>query len=323
MPYVNSDATLADAIGPAYLAQQTGIQNDAANQEQAIKNQVAQGTAAADIAKPGLANLYQQAQTQDVGARTQAQDLANAQTSAMLPSNIQSGIAGNELKTQQDQSGKLMQLGQIAGQVASYLDNVPPPARAAAMQQLLQQNGIDPQRLGALAQGDPDMLRQFSQKTIQAAPTWQQNAFNKESDYKRDTDVANIQGATSRDVANTQQEGKLEAAKIQAETKRQLANLDQTSAVLYQKVANGTATPAERQALDSINQSRQLIRSGMPFQAGLTNQPVQSNVPPVPNTTPQQGPDLGNPGPFSGGGGGGAAQTAALRAEMIKRGLLK
>src|SRR5579859_6268292 len=115
MPYQNDMSSLADIVGPAYAAQQAGIQNDAANQIEAAKAQVAQGTVQPEIEKAGLANLFTQAQTAQQQAQTQGTTLGNIQKAGTLGSDIAATNVGNQLKISQDQVQKLNTLGQMAG----------------------------------------------------------------------------------------------------------------------------------------------------------------------------------------------------------------
>lgn len=283
--YQNDQATLADVVSPAYAAQQMGIQNDVANQEAQTTANINQATAPAKIAGAGLENLFKQAQTAQTGALTQGLDLGNAEKAGTLGSTIGATNAANQTKMTASQASGLGQLGQMAGQLAGYMDNIPGPARPAAMAQLLQSHNVDPQTLGVLASGDPDQLRQFSQKAVQASADYQ-TTFMKES----------MQGDTSRDVATIGASGKVQAADISAQArqyasdiaanaKRAAVGMGALQQQIYAKVANGTATPAERQALDSMNQVQQMTHAGSPFQSQITGTPTQANVPSVPNTS--------------------------------------
>lgn len=307
MPYQNDMSTLADVIGPAYAAQQAGISNDAANQEAQAKANVATGTQQADIDKAGLSNLFTQAQTAQSQALTQGQTLGNIEKAGTLGSTIGAENLGNQAKMGAAQLQKVGQLGQLAGQVAGYMDGIPGPARPAAMAELLHNQGIDPATLGPLASGDPDMLRNFSQKAIQASAPYQQAYMERQ-----------MQGDTARDVANTEAGAHVQGAQITADARAQVAQIagqyKQATAglgalqnQLYAKVASGTATPQERAALDSINQVQQLTRSGSPFQSAITGTPVPANVPPVPGNP-------GAPAAPTGAATGPAAEQAAKAA---------
>jgi hypothetical protein len=319
MPYQNDMSTLADVVGPAYAAMQAGIQNDATNAKTQLDLQTAQAQQPAEIQKPFLANMFQQAQTEEAQQRGLGQGLQNYAAQQTMPGAIGATNAKNQLAQTQADSGKLLQLGQLAGQVAGYMDNIPPPARQAAMSQILQQNGVDPSRLGVLANGDPDMLRSFSQKAIQASSSYQEKLMEQNMRFNEATTVAGIQGDTSRAVANIGKEGRVEAAQLQAETKKQLANMQQVAGQLYAKVAAGTASPEERAALQNMTQVMQLIRSN-PFPSSITGTNVVPSVPAIPDTTqttPTQ-PDLGK-GPLAGN----QPSPSDVEAEMRRRGLLK
>ena len=194
--YVNDAQTLADVVGPAAAANQMQTQNAAANVQQDIANQVAQGTMAADIQKPELANLFTQAQTNNENAVGLQNAVKGLTDQAEMPSAIQAGVAGNQAKVTADQVSKMNSLGQMMGQVAGVMDQVPPPARQAAMLQLLQQNNIDPQAVGPLVSGDPDMLRGASQKMIQASADYQTKLMSEGMRSQTETDVAGINAAS-------------------------------------------------------------------------------------------------------------------------------
>ena len=63
MPYQNDLMSLADVVSPAYAAGQGMQQEDLANQKQQLENERFAGQNPAEIAKPGLQNLFTQAQT--------------------------------------------------------------------------------------------------------------------------------------------------------------------------------------------------------------------------------------------------------------------
>lgn len=295
MPYVNDAQTLSDVVGPASAADALQTQQAQAQQEMAIKNQVAAGQAPADIQRPGLQNALTQAQTygqQGLGMQSNAKGLADMYAA---PSAAQAQVAGNQANMTADQAKKIGSLGQMAGQIAGQMDDVPPPARQAAMAQILQSNNIDPSQLGPLASGDPDMLRNFSQKAIQASSDFQ---------TKMATGAQEITGREN--IAGIENTGKIESTKILAgareavansnnATKQALAPLQSIIGQLTSKAASGTATPQELGILKWAQASQQLIRSGDPFQSGITGTNTQSNVPDVPqapggNTTPPQQP---------------------------------
>src|SRR5260370_14028744 len=105
MPYTNDMGTLAQVVSPAFAAGQIGMQTGLANEEQQTKNEVARGTMAADIAKPGLQNLFTQAQTgtqQGLAAQEQAKGLTATQTqpatSAATGAAAQTAFTGEHAK---------------------------------------------------------------------------------------------------------------------------------------------------------------------------------------------------------------------------------
>lgn len=321
MAYQNDLSTLADVVSPVDAAVQAGIQNRQSNESENLANQLKAGTLQADIAKPGLANVFQQAQNQKA-------QMENDATAATQPGAIAATNAGNQTKVGADQIAKVGQLGQLAGQLAGYMDQIPEASRPAAMQEFMQKQGIDPSKLGALVDGNPDNLRSFSTKMNQMSANYQTELMKENQNTARSTAVAGIQSDSRRDVANAQIEGKLAAENVKAKAREALAPLGALQREIYAKVANGTATPAERATLDSINKTQQLVRSGQPLAASITGTDVQSNVPGVPDTTPGgQGDAPVNYTPAQGGGaastGGNAPSPSDIEAEMRRRKLIK
>lgn len=318
MPYMNDLETMAKVVSPVDAAVQSGIQNAQSNQEQDIKNQIAQQTMPAEIAKPGLANQFTQAQTGVEQSIGMGNNIKNLESYKEMPGEIGAVNASNQLKMTQDQAQGLSTIGQIAGQLASVMDGVPPPARPAAMQQFLQTHHIDPAQLGPLASGDPDMLRQVSQKMIQTSSDYLTKQMTEEKHNEGSLAVAKEEGQSRENVAAKITAGREAVANTNAEVKRQLAPLQAVIGQLTAKAANGTATPQELAILKWAQQSQQLIRSGDPFQAGITGTNVNSNVPNVPNVPGAPAPTTT---PTT------TAATApdqnAIEAEMRRRGLLK
>ena len=307
-------STLASIVGGGAAAQQAGIQDDLENQANLMKNQVSQGTMAADIAKPGLQNLFTQAQTDTQQGLAQQQQAKGAEDQALVPSNIALGLSKNETQISSDKLQRMQQMGQIANQAASYMDNVPPAARPAAMNGLAQKFGIDVSQLGPLASGDPDQLRQFSHSLIQGTADYQTKMNEQELRNKGEETVEAQRAASS--LANTKElvGGRTAVAGINADAR--LKNVQAVIGQLTLKVANGTATDSDRAALKYANDTQQLIRSGNPMASQLLGIDTQGNTPGV----PQGGPQVPNTNPN--------AQTPpaagnAVEAEMRRRGLLK
>jgi hypothetical protein len=314
MPYQNDMSTLADVVSPAYAAQQMGIQNDTANAQSQLDLAIKQGQAPALMQEPGLKNLYQQAQTgytQGLGMAAQAKGIGDL---ALLPSSIQAGQAENQTKITQSHAQQLGQFGQLVGQVAGIMEQVPPAARPAAMQHILQQNNIDPNQVGPLINGDPAMLRDVSQRMVVASGAYQQMLGEQGIKGQTERDVANIHGQYG--LANTQAlvQGRQQVAETNAQAK--MAGIQQVIGQLTKKVADGTATEADRQALAYANQTQQMIRSGNPMASQLLGIPTESNVPGVPSTQPTV-PNT------SAAGGGGGLSPQDVEAAMRARGLLK
>lgn len=317
MPYQNDMSTLADVVSPAYAAQQTGIQNDTANQEAQTKLGILQQQAPALAQQPGLENLYKQAQTGLTQGQGMAAQASGIKDLALLPGNIQLGQTQQGTEITKAHVQQMGQLGQLVGQVAGVMDRVPAAARPAAMQHILQQNGIDPNSIGPLASGDPDILRDISQKMIGASGEFQKMVAEQGIKGQTERDVANIHGQYG--LANTKElvEGRKDVAQTNAQAK--LAGIQQVIGALTKKVADGTATEADRQALAYANQTQQMIRSGNPMASQLLGINTQSNVPGVPGTVGPQ-PTVPNTTPQASSGG---INPSDVEAAMRARGLIK
>jgi hypothetical protein len=312
MPYQNDMSTMADIIGPAYAAQQAGIQNDASNQEQQIKNQVAAANAPAAGQEAGLKNLFTQAQTAQQQANTQGTTLENIGKAGTLGSSINATNSGNQLKISQDQLQQMTQLGTMANAIAAQMDSIPPPARPAAMQQITQQYGIDPSKLGNMMSGDPAMLRQVSQAMIQGASGYQDQLLKNQGQ----ANVAQIGASSREDVANTRAQAQQYVADQKRQVDQMKVNIDQQIAALTTRIGSSQEQPGDKERLSFLSQQQLQVRQmqAQTTQAllGIGGTPGQAPTTPQLNiggtsSTPSTQPPAGN----------------ALEAEMRRRGLLK
>ena len=295
MPYQNDMSTLADVVGPAYAAQQAGIQNDAANQEQQMKNQVTQSTMGADIQKPYLQNLFTQAQTGAEQGIAQQQQAKGAQDQALLPSNIGAGQAKNQTEIGAAKLQQFGQMGQIANQAAGLMDNIPEAARPAAMQQLAQKYGVDVQSLGPLANGDPDMLRNFGQKMIQSSADYQTKMAVGEQTNQSRENVANIQSEGRISASENAAQARVAAAQIQSRTKELTANMNQQFSQIVARLGTPQEQPGDRDRAQTLKDTMQAVSQ---LSAQTTQQLVGQQQLPI------------NFGNLGGGDGGGNAQQA-------------
>jgi hypothetical protein len=312
MPYQNDLATLADVVSPVYAANQAGIQNEAANQKQQMENQVYQAQMPALEQEPGLKNLFTQAQTAQTSNLAQGDMLKNIETAGSLGSTINAANAGNNLKITQDQAAKLNTLGQMAGQIAGMMDNVPAPARPAMMQRILIQAGVRPDQLeslGPILSGDPDLLRHVATNITQMSPGFQQATAVEGQRAQAQRDVANITSDARVTAAEKSAQARIQAAEINRQAKQQALNFEQLAA---QRYAAGDMKGAEqlRQAAASVRQlAAQTTQSlvGVQPQFGGFDQgaPAPTATPPAATT------------------GGQAPAPGDVEAEMKRRGLLK
>lgn len=282
MPYTNNAQTLADIVGGPSAAYQSGVDQGNQDYQSQMANQVAQGQMPAEIAKPGLANAFTQAQTQNEQGVAQQNQAKGQVDTATVPGQI--GAANAKLSTEQMQAKAqgLSTVGQMAGQIAGMMDNVPGPARPAAMAQILQKYNIDPNSLGPLASGDPDQLRQFSQSAIKNSAAYMTSMDTERQRAASAQDVAGINQTGEIARANILANSGVQRAQIGADAKQRMASINQVIGQLTTKVANGTATQQDREALDYANRTLQMQKSGNPFAASLTGTDVQSNTPSVP-----------------------------------------
>lgn len=297
MAYTNDMQTLADISGSSAAAMQAGIQNDAANQEQQIKNQVAQGTMQADIAKPSLQNMYTQAQTSTQQAIGQQEQQKAQLGQATLPGAISEKGASQQANISADQAKSLGTVGPMLGQVAGMLESVPQAARPAAMAQIGQKYNIDLSQFPQEIQnGNPDVLRAIGQKATQASAAYQEQLLKGGQEFQRAVTTTGQLVGGRQGVAETNQAAKQYVADRLEETRKALAP---GMNILSQRIANHTATPDDITIYNAMQNQAQMVRGGQPFAAGITKTPVQGNVPGIPTSMGTQGGGDGQQAPVN------------------------
>lgn len=259
MPYQNDMSTLADIVGPAYAAGQAMTQDDLENQANRMKNQVAQGTMAADIAKPGLQNMFTQAQTGAEQGIAQQQQAKGAQDQALLPSSIGAGVAKNQTEISGQKLQQFQQMGTIAGQAAGLMDNIPEAARPAAMQQLAQKYGVDIQSLGPLANGDPDQLRNFQQKMVQSTGDFQTKMALEEKQAQSREAVANTQSEGRITASENAAQARVAATQIQSKTKELTANMNQQFSQIVARIGTPNEQPGDKDRAATLRDTMQAV----------------------------------------------------------------
>lgn len=215
MPYQNDMSTLAQIVSPAYAAQQAGMQNDLANESSALAN--AKSAALLPYAPmQAAANVGStQANTELTNQQATGAGLKNLFTAQTMPGDVGATNAGNQQKMTASQFSNIQTVAQGMGQVAGMLDNVPPPARPAALQQILHSMGIDPQKIPEpLLSGDPDVLRQVSSSMIQQS-----------SGFQTEMAVQGKKNEGSLAVAQTGADARVSAAEASANARIQAANI--------------------------------------------------------------------------------------------------
>jgi hypothetical protein len=305
MPYQNDMNSLADLIGGAGAAGQAMEQNDIENQKTRMENQVYQQKMPALGEEQSLKNLFTKAQTSTQEGIAQQQQAAGQQAQALLPSGIKAGQAENETKYSTQKLKQLGQVGQIAGQIAGMMDNIPEAARPAAMQGLAQKYGIDPQALGPMANGDPDMLRKFSTSIA----TSSQNYIQKIGELQQ-------QGSNAENVANIGANARTAAAEASANARVQAANITaqmRHNQQTFEQRANELAKTDPEAAQRYAQMALQLKQA----QAGITSQLVTGQGLQVPDLSTGGGQQTASPTQQ------GAPDMAGAMAEARKRGLIK
>lgn len=279
MPYQNNMGTLADVVSPAYAALQAGIQNDAANQQQQLENEKAQAALpfVGPRAQADLAAV--QANTGETQARTQGLGLANQFTQQTQPGKVAATNTGNAALQTAEQAKNLGSIGQIAGQVAGMMDGVPPPARPAAFAQVLKSYGVDASHLPQeFLTGDPDLLRNFSQKAIQAS-----------AEFQTQTGIQEQKNQGSLAVAQTGAESRVRTAELNAQARQQVAEINRQAKIqsqTFEQAAVEAEKRGDHAGAQKFYQAAQNIRQ---YAAQTTASLIGQNVP--------------NPG-FGGGEGG-------------------
>lgn len=286
--YVNDTATLAQVVGPAYAAQQAGMQ--AANQQE--QEQLANQKLQAELPYVGpeaaaRTNLTTQ-QGNLYGQEAQGKGLSNLFTQATQPGNIKATNAENQNKYTASQAQSIGLMGQIAGQLAGQLDNVPEAARPAFMQQFLTSKGLNPDDFGPLANGDPDMMRNFSQKAIQQSAQYQTEMMKQGQETERATGVATIGASARTAAAEASANARVQAAQLSAQVRQQQQTAEQAA-----------VAAAKRGDTAMANQYAQLAQNLKQAQAGITGALVGQPIQPA---FPGQAPGV----PVQTGGEGGA-----------------
>lgn len=281
--YQNDAQTLAQLVGPAYAAQQAGMQS--ANQQE--QEQLANQKLSAELPYAGPQAAAETALKQNQGALygTEAQkgNLANLFTEATQPGTIKATNAGSNVKYTAAQAESIGQVGQIAGQLAGVLDNVDPQQREQFMTNYLSSKGLNPSDFGPLASGDPDQLRNFSQKAIQASAPYQQELMKQGAETERATGVAGIQANARVTGAEATANARVQAAQISAQMRQQMQTAEQAS-----------VAAAKRGDTAMANQYAQLAQNLRQAQAGITGALVGQ---PLPQAFPGQAPGAPAPQP--------------------------
>lgn len=312
MPYTNDMATLAQVVGPAYAAQQAGIENEAQNEQELAKGQVAQATVPQEIQKATLANQLLGAQgyaEQGLGMQNQAKGLADLYAA---PSAAQAQVAGNQAKITSAHVGQLQQLGEIVGNLDQQMQGIPGPMRAAYMGRFLDsQNVTDPgiRQLAMNAASQEGGLTQLSQGLFQASNNARQAVLqeNIRGGYQLGVAQTNVAGREAVAEANAQ--ARVNVANINAQIRQQQQTFEQ-AAVAAQKRGDMQTYQQMSQLAMQMRQAQAQLNSQLLFGQGLPNPAVGGGEPTAPGA-PQQPAQGGSP------------MDDALTAEMRKRGLLK
>lgn len=302
MPYTNDMQSLADIVGPAYAAQQAGIQQDQATQEGELKNQQSAAMNPLIQQEQQSKNAETQQQTQYYGALTGNQNLKNNLETATQPGQIAATNSANGLKVTQDNVQKVQTYGQFATQLAPVLEQTPPLQRAAVAAAAMQKAGIDPEVAAPYLGEDPNVmperLRTIGQKMVQQSGKYISDMA--ETGLKEE-------GATNRTEMETT--GKLKVAQMAQDTQRYkiqrtneikqvMATTDQRIAQVSTNIANAQRVGKEPDPAD-VAQLKYLSQQKVAQSNALSAELVGGDT----VTTPAQRAG-GNVDAFAGGGGG-------------------
>jgi len=260
--YQNDVQSLASIVGPAYAAQQAGMQNENANQEAQLTNQKSLATlpfagpqAAADVAN-------KQASTGLLSAEAQKGNLANLFTEATQPGAIKTAQAEGANKYSAAQAQSIAQVGQIAGQLAGVLDQVDPQQRESFMTNYLNSKGLNPQDFGPLASGDPDQLRNFSQKAIQAGAEYQTKMGEQGLRNEGAENVARLSTEARITASENAANARVQAVRIAQQT-RQMSQTFEQAAVAAEKAGDHAGAQRYYQAAQNIRQMAAQTTAGL------------------------------------------------------------
>lgn len=303
--YQNDLSTLSQVVSPAYAAQQAGIQNDAANQEQQLANQKAAAELPFAAQKEQAGIGLTTAQAGNLNAEAQKTGLANMFTQQTQPGSIAAANAKSNTEVTQEHLNSISQLGQLAGAVAQQMDSVPAPARPAAMQHLLSTMGVNQDQLqqsglGSLMSGDPDQLRQFSQQAIQASASFQQQSALESQKAQAHQNVATTEGQYHLASAQASADARKYAADQKRVIDQMKQTVDQSIAQLTQRIGSPNEQPGDKERLQFLAQQQAQVRQlqaqnmsqltgmGMPATPSLNiggggGQPHQAPSGPAPN----------------------------------------
>lgn len=273
MPYQNDIATLADVVGPAYAAQQAGIQNAAANEEAQANAQVAQNTVAARSLAPSLANLYSQAQTQNELGLAQQNQAAGQVAQGLAPTKIAAGMAQGQSAITAAHVEQMQQLGQVVGGIAEQMQTIPAGIRPAMMGKLLDNFGVtDPSIRQLVANGDPNQLQQISQGLFQASNAARQAMLQE-----------NMRGQYAENVAQIGANARVAGAEASANARVQVANLAAQIKQQQQTFEQAAVAAQKRGDMKTAEQFAQLALQARQAQAGITSQILTGQPLQVPN----------------------------------------
>jgi hypothetical protein len=207
-------------------------------------------------------------------------------------------ISGNQLKMSQDQSQKLATVGQMTGQLASVMDQIPVPARPAYMQKFLADKGItDPGIIQAVGDGDPDKLRNISQQMIQSSGEYQTKMGLTELQGQNQAQVAGIEANSREQVASTQADARRYAADQKARVDQLKQTTDQALSQIVTRLGTPQEQPGDRERAQFLQQQSLQLRQ---LQALNNQQLLGMGLPQVNVDTIPQAGGLGGGAPAQG-----------------------
>lgn len=261
-----------------------------------------------------LANQTSQAQLPGIQGQSMSQQASGQQAQANLPNAIAQAksealahMSDNDAKMTTNMGGQIAQFG-------AMLENIPVPARAAAVTQFASRFNMtaDSPLIKGLLQADPSQLpgvvKSLGTNMVQLSSDYTKQSGLVGQKVQGQITVAQTRADAARDAANIRETGQIDVAKLNVASKEELAkfsanvrqqlqdtkakNTDQLVALRTQQY-QANPTPETQMALDQATKIKQAVTQvpvlSKEFQDASTEQNILgSNM--APNTIPKPNP---------------------------------